>query len=555
MKNGVFASINEKIDFDTASIIGAELHLDIKPLEENQETEEKEDRKLEEILEKEEIGDMYDRPPVIVIMGHVDHGKTKLLDSIRRTDVVAGEAGGITQHIGAYQIVRKNKVITFIDTPGHEAFTAMRSRGAKVADIAILVVAADDGVKPQTVEACRIIEAAKIPFLVAINKIDKPDANIDKTKQELSSVLGITPEDWGGKTICVPISAKDGTGIEELLDMVLLVADTESVNMKANPKADAAGTVVESNMDKGAGPVATILVQNGTLRVGDQLCFNDIVYGKVKALKNYRGETITEALPSMPAKILGLKISPAVGDILEVGAGRKVSNKKIRTASEETVKSAMTMTSNESENNIPQINVIIKADFLGSAEAIEESLMKLNTEKVRVKILAKGLGNITEGDIKRAGDSGAKIVGFNIRITPVIENLVRESGVDVKTYSVIYDLIKYIKAEMQQLIKAEVIRVDEGRIKVAAIFRTETDKQIIGGRVLDGYALLNSFIEVKREGEIVATGKLARLQSGKQDVKRIETNEECGILFEGKPLVLEGDILQIYHEDKVIDKL
>ena len=555
MKNGVFASINEKIDYDTALVIGVELNLDINPLEEGQETEEKEDRKLAEILEKEEDGDMYDRPPVIVIMGHVDHGKTKLLDSIRRTNVIAGEAGGITQHIGAYQIVRKNKVITFIDTPGHEAFTAMRSRGAKVADIAILVVAADDGVKPQTVEACRIIEAAKIPFLVAINKVDKPDANIDKTKQELSTMLGITPEDWGGKTICVPISAKEGTGIEELLDMVLLVADTESINMKANPKADAAGTVVESNMDKGAGPVATILVQNGTLRVGDQLCFNDIVYGKVKDLKNYRGETITEALPSMPAKILGLKISPAVGDILEVGEGRKVSNKKIRTASEQTVKSAMTMSSNEGENNIPQVNLIIKADFLGSAEAIEESLMKLNTEKVRVKILAKGLGNITEGDIKRAEDSGAKIVGFNVRITPVIENLVRERGIDVKTYSIIYDLIKYIKGEMQQLIKAEVVRVDEGRIKIAAIFRTETDKQIVGGRVLDGYINLDSFIEVKREGEIVITGKLTRLQSGKQDVKKVETNEECGLLFEGKPLIQVGDILQAYHEDKVIDKL
>lgn len=555
MKNGVFASINEKIDFDTAIIIGVELHLDIKPLEEGQETEEKEDRKLAEILEKEETEDMYDRPPVIVIMGHVDHGKTKLLDSIRRTDVMAGEAGGITQHIGAYQIFRKNKVITFIDTPGHEAFTAMRSRGAKVADIAILVVAADDGVKPQTVEACRIIEAAKIPFLVAINKVDKPDANIDKTKQELSSILGITPEDWGGKTICVPISAKEGTGIEELLDMVLLVADTENANMKANPKADAAGTVVESNMDKGAGPVATILVQNGTLRVGDQLCFNEVIYGKVKSLKNYRGENIIEALPSMPAKILGLKISPAVGDILEVGDGRKVKNKKIRTASEETVKSAMTMVSNEGEGNIPQINLIIKADFLGSAEAIEESLMKLNTEKVKVKILAKGLGNITEGDIKRAEDSGAKIVGFNVRITPVIENLVRERGVDVKTYSIIYDLIKYIKSEMQQLIKAETIRVDEGRIKILAIFRTEIDKQIVGGRVLDGYAKLDSLVEVKRDSEIVITGKLTRLQSGKQDVKIVETNEECGLLFDGKPLIQVGDILQIYHEDKVIDKL
>ncbi len=555
MKNGVFASINEKIDFDTACVIGADLHLDITLSAGEDENEEKEDHKLAGILGKELKKDLLERPPVIVIMGHVDHGKTKLLDSIRRTDVVASEAGGITQHIGAYQIVRKDKAITFIDTPGHEAFTAMRSRGAKVADIAILVVAADDGVKQQTVEAFRIIEAAKIPFIVAINKIDKPDANIDKVKQELSTQLNITPEDWGGKTLCVPISAKNNTGIEELLDMVLLVADTENENMKANVDADAAGTVVESNMDKGAGPVATILIQNGTLRVGDQLCFNEIVYGKVKSLKNYRGETVTEAGPSMPVKILGLKISPAVGDILEVGDGRKIKTKKIRTASEQTVKSAMTMASSDTDDNIPKIYIVIKADFLGSAEAIEESLMKLNTEKVKVKILAKGLGNITEGDIKRAEDASAKIMGFNVRITPAIENLIREKNVDVKTYSVIYDLIKYIKAEMQNMIKAEIIRIDEGRIKVVQIFRTENDKQILGGRVLDGYVNVNSKLEVKRGLELVAVGKLTRLQSGKQDVKRVETNEECGVLFEGKPLVLEGDILQAYHEDEVIDKM
>jgi translation initiation factor IF-2 len=555
MKNGVFASINEKIDYDTACVIGADLHLDITLASGEDENEEKEDHKLAGILGKELKKDLLERPPVIVVMGHVDHGKTKLLDSIRRTDVVAGEAGGITQHIGAYQIVRKDKAITFIDTPGHEAFTAMRSRGAKVADIAILVVAADDGVKQQTTEAYRIIEAAKIPFIVAINKIDKPDANIDKVKQELSTQLNITPEDWGGKTICVPISAKDNIGIDELLDMVLLVAETENENMKANADADAAGTVVESNMDKGAGPVATILIQNGTLHVGDQLCFNEIVYGKVKSLKNYRGESVTEAGPSMPVKILGLKISPAVGDILEVGDGLKLKTKKIRTASDQTVKSAMTMASGESDDNIPKVNVVIKADFLGSAEAIEESLMKLNTEKVKVKILAKGLGNITEGDIKRAEDAGAKIMGFNVRITPAIEHLIREKSVDVKTYSVIYDLIKYIKAEMQQMIKAEIIRIDEGRIKVVQIFRTENDKQIIGGRVLDGYVALDSKLEVKRDQEIIAVGKLTRLQSGKQDVKRVETNEECGVLFEGKPLILEGDILQAYHEDEVIDKM
>lgn len=554
MKNGVFASINEKIDFDTAVIIGAGLNLEVQPEEKTDLVDEvSEEKKLQEIIDQEEEGDLESRPPVVVVMGHVDHGKTKLLDSIRLTDVVSEEAGGITQHIGAYQIKRQGRKMTFIDTPGHEAFTAMRSRGAKVADIAILVVAADDGVKPQTVEACRIIEAAKIPFLVAINKMDKPEANLDKTKQELSSVLGITPEDWGGKTICVPISAKEGTGIEGLLDVVLLLAETESQNMKANPSALAAGTVIESNIDKGAGPVATILVQNGTLRVGDQLCFNEIIYGKVKSLKNHLGEEVTEAGPSVPVKILGLKISPEIGDILEVGDGIRVKNKKIRTASGQTVKSAMSMASSETDDDVPQINLIIKADFLGSAEAIEESLMKLNTEKVRVKILAKGLGNITEGDVRRAEDSGAEIVGFNVRLTAPIENLVREKGVPIKIYSVIYDLIKDMREKMKKMIKVEMKRVDEGRIKVLAIFRTENNSQIIGGRVLDGYVRSGSSVDIKRAGEIVATRKIAQLQSGKLDVKEIQTNDECGLLFEGQPIIEEGDILEAYHEEEIKD--
>ncbi len=554
MKNGVFASINEKIDFDTAAIIGTGLNLEVQPEAETDLVDEvSEEKKLQGIIDQEDKSDLEDRSPVVVVMGHVDHGKTKLLDSIRLTDVASEEAGGITQHIGAYQIKRQGQKMTFIDTPGHEAFTAMRSRGAKVADIAILVVAADDGVKPQTVEACRIIEAAKIPFLVAINKMDKPEANLDKTKQELSSVLGITPEDWGGKTICVPISAKEGTGIEELLDVVLLLAETESQNMKANPSALAAGTVIESNVDKGAGPVATILVQNGTLRVGDQLCFNEIIYGKVKSLKNHLGEEVAEAGPSVPVKILGLKISPEIGDILEVGAGIRVKNKKMRTASGQTVKSAMSMASSETDDDVPQINLVIKADFLGSAEAIEESLMKLNTEKVRVKILAKGLGNITEGDVRRAEDSGAEIVGFNVRLTAPIENLVREKGVPVKIYSVIYDLIKDMREKMKKMIKVEMKRVAEGRIKVLAIFRTENDSQIVGGRVLDGYVRSGSSVDIKRAGEIVATKKIAQLQSGKLDVKEIQTNDECGLLFEGQPIIEEGDILEAYHEEEIKD--
>lgn len=555
MKNGVFASINEKIDFDTASIIGDNLNLDVQPLAENEISPVAEEQKLSKILESETDNDLQNRPPIIVVMGHVDHGKTKLLDSIRQTNVVAGEAGGITQHIGAYQITRQGRVLTFIDTPGHEAFTAMRSRGAKVADIAILVVAADDGVKPQTVEAFRIIEAAKIPYLVAINKIDKPEADINRVKQELSTQLNITPEDWGGKIICSPISAKEGTGIEDLLDMVLLVSEAESGNLKANPEASAAGTVIESNVDKAAGPVATILVQNGSLRLGDQLCFNGVVYGKVKALRNYKGEIIEVAGPSTPAKILGLKTSPAVGDILEVGDGEKVRVKKIKGKNEAAPTVAGIKQETNNEDNVPQVKLIIKSDFLGSAEAIEESLLKINTEKVKVKIIAKGLGYITEGDIKRAEDSNAKIVGFNVRLTPTIENLVREKKVSVKVFSIIYDLIKYVKEEMQLLVKPEINRVNLGRLKVLAMFRSENSAQIVGGKVLDGSIMNESLINVRRGEEIIVSGRLSRLQAGKQDVNEVSKDQECGLRFEGKPLIQVGDILEVYREERIVEKL
>jgi len=555
MKNGVFTSINEKIDFDTASIIGEGLNLEVELAQAKIEESDKEDQKLTAILNKENQKDLLPRPPVIVVMGHVDHGKTKLLDSIRQTDVVAGEAGGITQHIGAYQIVRKDQVITFIDTPGHEAFTAMRSRGARVADIAILVVAADDGVKPQTIEAFRIIEAAKIPYIVAINKIDKQTADVNKTKQELSTKLNITPEDWGGKIICVPISAKEGTGIEELLDMVLLLAETESTTLRANPQASAAGTVVESNVDKTAGPLATILIQNGTLRIGDQLCFNDIVYGKVKALKNYKGEDIPEAGPAVPAKILGLKISPAVGDILHVGIGEKIKTKKIKISSSAIDAISSNKNDDNKDDRIPRVNVIIKTDFLGSAEAIEESLLKLNNEKVKVKIISKGLGYITEGDIKRAEDSEAQILGFNVRMSPAVETLVREKQVAVKIFSIIYDLIRYIKEEMQLLVKPEINRIDLGRLKVLAIFRTENNSQIVGGKVLDGIIKNNSFIDIKREDNYIASGRLTRLQSGKQDVEEVEKDQEAGLKYEGNPIIQIGDILQVYQEERVVDKM
>lgn len=554
MKNGIFVSMNEKIDFDTASIVGADLNLEVKLIAEKDEVSGiKDEKRLDQILEKENKKEMLERSPVIVVMGHVDHGKTKLLDAIRTTNVVAGEAGGITQHIGAYQVKRNNQLITFIDTPGHEAFTAMRSRGAKVADIAILVVAADDGVKPQTVEAFRIIEAAKIPYIVAINKIDKPEADINRTKQELSNQLNINPEDWGGKAICVPVSAKEGKGIEELLDMLLLVAETESDNLKANPASNAAGTVIEAKVDKSAGPVATILVQNGTLKIGDQLCFNNIVYGKVKALKNYKGETIESGGPSTPVRILGLKILPEVGDMLEVGDGEKMRIKKIASVNL-AINKAVTA-KEDADEQIAKLNLIIKSDVLGSAEAIEESLMKLNNNKVRVKILHKGLGNISEGDIKRAEDGNAQVLGFNVKIQPQTEALLREKTVKVSLYSIIYDLIKDIKAQMQELVKADLIRKDLGRLKVLAIFRTENNFQILGGKVLDGQIENDTLVEVLRDKAVIDNGKLVRLQSGKQNVKVVEKDQECGLQYEGHPVVQVGDVLNVYTEEEVINKI
>lgn len=552
MKNGVFTSINEKIDFDTAMIIGENLNLDVKEAEVGDVIEEKDDQKLENIFAAEDSADMIKRPPVIVVMGHVDHGKTSLLDSIRKTDVIAGEAGGITQHIGAYQINRKGEMITFIDTPGHEAFTAMRSRGAKVADIAILIVAADDGVKQQTIEAFKIIEAAKIPYLVAINKIDKEGADIERVKQELSTRLNIIPEDWGGKIICSPISAKAGTGVEELLDMVLLVSETEGESLKANPISLAAGTVVESNVDKTMGPLATILVQNGTLRVGDQLCFNGIIYGKVKSLKNHNGEEVESAGPSTPVKILGLKVSPAVGDILSAGEGERLKFRKMKSSNNQ---APVHFSEEKKDDNTAKLNIILKTDFLGSAEAIEESLMKLNGERVKVKILSRGLGYITEGDIKRAEDSGAKVIGFNVKMPIGIENLAREKMIEVKMFSIIYDLTKYIQEEMQLLVKPEIKRIDLGRLKVLAIFRTENESQIVGGKVLDGVVKNNSFVEVKRGDDFIGLGNITRLQSAKQDVNEVEKDEECGLKYEGKPLIEEGDILSFYQEEKIINKI
>lgn len=547
MKNGIFVSLNEKIDFDTAWLVGSELGVDVQ--RKNEEEEKSEVNKLKEILSSQDKEKLKARPPVIVVMGHVDHGKTKLLDTIRETHVVEGEAGGITQHIGAYQALYKNNFLTFIDTPGHEAFTAMRSRGARIADVAILVVAADDGVKPQTVEAYRIIEAAQIPFVVAINKIDKPEANIEKTKQELSSQLNILSEDWGGKIVCAPISAKEGTGIDQLLDLVLLVSETEIENLKANPEADGVGTVIESHIDKGSGPVATLLVQNGTLKVGNQLMLNNINIGRVRSLKDYRGGNLIQAAPSTPVQIIGLKMMPEVGDVVEVGEGEKIKIKNIKSISSQN--NSANAPVSENDENVKKINLIIKSDVLGSAEAIEESLEKINTKEVKIKIVHIGLGNISDGDIKRAEAAKGLILGFNVKTPPNMEELAREKNVEIKSYNIIYDLINDIKAKVKELSSPVYKRVDLGEVKVLAIFKTEKNSQIIGCKVLSGKIEKNSNAELMRNQETIINGKIIKLQSGKEDVNIVEEGQECGLQFEGEPIIKAGDLLHIYKEVEV----
>ncbi|MEI6378327.1 MAG: translation initiation factor IF-2 [Candidatus Falkowbacteria bacterium] len=551
MKNGIFTSMNEKIDFDTASVIGADMGLEVLAEEEQKDVMIDNSHKIKDVMTEE--ASLEVRSPVIVVMGHVDHGKTKLLDAIRHTNVVAGEAGGITQHIGAYQVERKGRKLTFIDTPGHEAFTAMRNRGAKVADIAILVVAADDGVMPQTTEAYRIIQAAGIPFIVAINKIDKPDANIDKVKQELSSKLDILPEDWGGKTVCLPISAKDRIGIDEILDTLILVADMEEENLHANPAGKTMGTIIESNMDKSEGIVATLLVQNGTLRIGDELCSNGIDYGKARNMKNHLGVTLLEAGPSTPVKIIGFKIQPEVGDIIEVGRGEKIKMKRVSRPMVE----AASQTAEEvaTDDAAARIVLLLKGDTLGSVEAIENSFNKIDTQGVKIKIIHKGLGNISEGDIARAESNGAKVIGFNIKPNPKAVQIAREKNVTIKTYKVIYELLNDIRAEIQELVKPEIVRVDLGKIKVLAIFRSEKKSQILGGKVISGIIQPNTIVELVRQGEIIDEGKISSVKSGKEDVDMIENGGECGFKLESRTPAEKDDILNIYREDKIYKKI
>ena len=556
MKSGVLSSMNEEIDFDTAAIVGQDLGFEILQADSDADQEEATSKKLETLLSDKDKANATPRPPVVVVMGHVDHGKTKLLDTIRATNVIDKESGGITQHIGAYQAEKKGKLITFIDTPGHEAFTTMRSRGARVADIAILVVAADDSIQPQTKESIKIINSAKLPMIVAINKIDKPDANPEKVKQDLAA-MNLTPEEWGGKTICVPISAKQGTGVDDLLEMILLVAETNSEDITANSEISAVGTIIESHVDKGEGPVATAVIQNGTLKKGDLVTVADTFYGKIRVMKDFANKDIAQAPPSTPVKILGLKAAPSVGDVLQVTnqIGRKAKVKKYQLKEQATAYTKPMETPKEGGKNLKTLNIILKSDVLGSLEAIIASLLQIEHPEVAVNIISKGLGNITENDVDRAESGNAIVLGFHVKPTQPAADLARDKKVDIKIYEVIYHLIDEVKAKLEELLSPEVIRTELGRLKVLAIFRKEKGAMVIGGKVTKGSIKNNVKVDVMKGKTVLATGHIVQLQVNKVDVPEAETGQECGIKYEGKPAIEEGDTLEAYTEEVKEKKL
>ncbi len=562
MKNGILANMNQNIDFETAAVMSEELGFTVtRESGKTDDTEVVEDE-LEGILAGQK--NKTTRPPVIVVMGHVDHGKTKLLDTIRQTNIVDTESGGITQHIGAYQTTWKDpktkeeRDLTFIDTPGHEAFTVMRSRGAKVADIAILVVAADDGVKQQTKEVIQIIKAAKLPVVVAINKIDKEGADVQKVKTELSH-FGMIAEDWGGDVPMVEISAKEKLNIDKLLDVLLLVGDMSADEITADANMPAAGTVIESHVDKGMGPVATVLVQTGTLKKNDPLVFNGEIYGKVRAMKDHRGNLIEEATPSVPAQIIGFKVAPRVGDILTVGSAKNAKKIDIKSkrAEQTGAETHMILPQNDDEDDKKKktLNLVIKTDVLGSLEAIIGTLETIQHEEVGVKIIGKGLGNITDADIAKAEAGHGTVVGFNVKADLAIEEKLREKNVPYKHFKIIYGLTDWVKEELETLLDHEMIVTEIGILKVLAIFRTDKNAMTIGGRVEEGKLIKGAKVRVKRAGEIIGVGVLTQLQSGKSEVKKAPAGTECGMRYEGKVKIEADDILEAYTEESKVRKI
>lgn len=551
MKNKILATINEEIDFETASIITQDLGFITQEDIQNSENEIITLENLVEICkkEKEENRTLESRAPVVTILGHVDHGKTTLLDAIRKTSVATKEAGGITQHIGAYQVKKKGQWITFIDTPGHEAFSAMRERGVSIADIAVLVVAADDGVRPQTKEVITYLKDKKIPVIVAINKIDKPEANAMRVKQELAD-NGIVIEEWGGDVISSEISAKKGLGIESILENILLVAEVE--DFKANFKRNGLAVVLESHLDSKKGPISTVLVKTGSLKVGQDIVAGNSS-GRIRKMEDFSGKNIQIAVPSVPVTIMGFGTVPKVNDVLQVVSKKSFSAIKNQGNEKSLLKTKINQ--DLGGDDTKKLKIVLKADVQGSLEAIEQILSTIKSEEVAIQYVGTGVGNITESDVKVAESAKSSIFGFSVLITPVAKRLAENAGVEIKTYNIIYELVEDIKKKLSDLLPVEIERKDIGTLKVLAIFKNGKREMIIGGRVSDGKMIKGENIEVKRNGEIVGNGKMTNLQQNKNNTQEVNQGNECGLTFEGVTKIKEGDNLICYREEEKKRKL
>jgi translation initiation factor IF-2 len=517
------------------------------------------DEELEPEVYEDDEADLTARPPVVTIMGHVDHGKTTLLDAIRQTAVVETEAGGITQHIGAYQVVHGDREITFLDTPGHEAFTAMRARGAKVTDIAVLVVAADDGVMPQTKESIAHARAAEVPIVVAVNKIDLPDANADRVRTELAAE-DLQPEEWGGSTQFALVSAKQGEGLDDLLEKVLLVADAE-LELTANPKAEASGPIVESRLDVGRGPVATMLVHRGTLRVGDAIVAGD-AWGKVRALYNFKGEKVKDATPGDPVEILGFDHPPPGGEYAKVVENERAARGFAQTRGERLRREQFatqrssgvtleTLFDALQEGAVQDLNLVLKGDVVGSVEAAISELAKIQHPEVRVTVIHQGVGGITENDIMLASASNAMVVGFNVRPNAEARQLADREGVEIRTYRVIYQLTEDIEQALVGMLKPLTEERTLGEVEVRQLFRVSRLGTIAGSYVTSGQVRRNASVRVVRDGTVIYETRIAQLKRFKDDVREVEEGFECGILLEGFNDIKEGDVLEVYETRQV----
>ena len=550
MKNGVMASLSDVIDFDTAAIIAEELGCKV----EKEVIVTIEERLIDTAEDKEE--DLEPRAPVVVVMGHVDHGKTSLLDYIRNAHVAAGEAGGITQHIGAYQVNVQGKTITFLDTPGHEAFTAMRARGAMITDIAILVVAADDGIMPQTVESINHAKAANIPIIVAINKMDKPEANPERIKEQLTK-YELVPEEWGGETIICPISAKTGEGIDNLLEMVNLTAEMQE--LKANPNRSAHGAVIEARLDKGRGPVATLLVQNGTLKQGDVIIAGTAV-GRVRAMTSAKGEKLTEAGPSVPVEIIGMGEVPGAGDDFHAVADERMARELVEQRKHEQKMAASApvgkvsledLFSQIKQGEMKDLNIIVKADVQGSAEAVKASLEKLSNEEVRVRVIHCAVGAISESDVMLATTSNAIIVGFNVRPDNNAKESAARNNVDMRMYRVIYDCINEIETAMKGMLAPKFKEVELGQAEVRNVFRITGVGMVAGCYVTNGKMQRGAQMRLLRDNIVIYDGAIASLQRFKDSVKEVAQGYECGITFEKFQDIKEGDVIEAYLMEQI----